>query len=746
MADLVIRINGDIKSFEDALEKVSDQTLALENNLAKIAQVSGLAFAALTAEIGVSVAAFAESQKASRELTASLQNQGIYSKQLADDYKQQAADLQTLTGVDDDAIVKSQALLQSFLGQTKVTKPLELAILDLSAAKGMDLQSTTDLIGKGIEGHTAALQKLGIHIDENLSKEERQAKIIEQVTLKFGGQAAAANQGLGALKGLNSAFGDFQENIGEKFAPFIEAAIKGMTTFLTYINQNKEVANFAAAIIIAGTAVSGLALAVSLGGIAFLKMKAAIEAAEIATGAMSLATKGLVGATGLGLLIIVVTEIYQHWNSIWPRMQAAFTAFTSNISELASALGAIFQGVFDRSPAAIKAAMDRVKEVMAKGFADYSTLVQKNVTDVAAIEAAGEEKQSAAKKAAAEKEKRERDTLAAYKKQQLQTEVDNEWQVLNNATAERIALGKQEADLLAKLQDEKYKSLREDLLTNLEETRQLIKEQDDLDDGYRADKFNALLANNEEYEAMSDAQKAQFRQKNEAELLGSIQNEKTTRDLAAKQKLETEIAARNQFLVDQAKFGIAYATINKLMHSEIYQGSKQAFGELAQLQQSSNSTLKTIGKAAAVANIIIKTGESAMNIFAGFSTIPFIGPALGIAGAAAAVAFGAEQVGLVLGAAEGGLITGGIPGVDSVPVMAQHMELISPAKNFDEVIGSVRAGREAKKFMGEDSGESGGGSGFAHMTIEFLGDFAEMIEAKIVERQNLGISLLGAGV
>jgi hypothetical protein len=122
-----------------------------------------------------------------------------------------------------------------------------------------------------------------------------------------------------------------------------------------------------------------------------------------------------------------------------------------------------------------------------------------------------------------------------------------------------------------------------------------------------------------------------------------------------------------------------------------------------------------------------------MDIYAGFATIPIIGPALGIAGAAAAVAFGAEQIGTVTSAAQGGLITGGIPGIDSVPVLAQAGELVAPRQNYEEVVGSVAAKRMA---------EENGSGGQVEVIIGFRDDAFEIIEKKILQRRRIGVGVL----
>lgn len=195
----------------------------------------------------------------------------------------------------------------------------------------------------------------------------------------------------------------------------------------------------------------------------------------------------------------------------------------------------------------------------------------------------------------------------------------------------------------------------------------------------------------EELQALSEEERAALTEKDLDMLRTTAQTKQQAHADAGKQKLLAQRKENKIFEENAKKHGKAVALINKAMHSAIFQGSKRAFGELAQLQQSSNSKLKSIGKISAIANIVIKTAESAMNVYNGFSTIPILGQPLGIAGAIAAVAFGAEQIGKVRGANKGGVAsgTGGIPGVDSLPFMLTPGELISPEKNFDETVEGV---------------------------------------------------------
>jgi chemotaxis protein histidine kinase CheA len=445
----------------------------------------------------------------------------------------------------------------------------------------------------------------------------------------------------------------------------------------------------------------------------------------------------LVGATGIGLLVLLVTEIYLNWSTIWPKTQAVFTAFAENVGSIAAGLGKIIYGaLIAHDLTQIKAGYDQLLDALKASFnAQAAVANEKSLADIKREEETLNRKKAIADKEQAlrdAKDERERETLAA-KNELILLETEK-------ASTRVLDIKKQEVELLSKIEDDKNAKVREQLEAQLEETQARLEEAQQQETIARQSYQDEVLASNEQYQQLTVAQQQAFQQQQQQSMVSSIETRQTAQQLYVKNSVKTQIDSNNQRLQDELKFGKAYALINQMMHSEIYQGSKSAFGELAQLQTSSNATLKAIGKAAAVANIVIKTAESAMNIYSGFSTIPFIGQALGIAGAAAAIAFGAEQIGRVTGAAEGGLITGGIRGVDSVPAMLQHGELVAPTSNFEEVIGSVRAQREAQKILGDDGSVGGGGVG----TIEIVmkENFAELFEVKILERQKLNISLL----
>lgn len=197
------------------------------------------AFAALTS--GAAVTQFKEAEEATNKLNQQLINNGIYSKALASAYEQMAQELQGVTTFEDDAIKSAQASMQAYLGQTKISKELMQATLDLAAAKKIDLTTAAEMVGKSIGTSTNALGRQGIELDKNAPKSERMAKVIEGLNGQFGGQAEAAAQGLGALTQMKNAVGNLLEAVGEKLAPFVIRGAQAITKLAQSISSNETV-------------------------------------------------------------------------------------------------------------------------------------------------------------------------------------------------------------------------------------------------------------------------------------------------------------------------------------------------------------------------------------------------------------------------------------------------------------------------------------------------------------------------
>jgi hypothetical protein len=135
--------------------------------------------------------------------------------------------------------------------------------------------------------------------------------------------------------------------------------------------------------------------------------------------------------------------------------------------------------------------------------------------------------------------------------------------------------------------------------------------------------------------------------------------------------------------------------------------AKTFFGALEGLQNSSNSRMARIGKAAAIANAIINTYQSATGAYASLASIPYVGPALGAAAAAAAIAAGMANVAAIrsqnTGFKEGGY-TGSI-GVNEIAGVVHGQEFVMDAATTARVgVANLEALRSGAAQVQSNSG------------------------------------------
>lgn len=199
----------------------ADAIEAIGNSFETVAEIAVAAFAAISAVIVKSIDEYAEAEKASKELSQAMVNQGIYSKELKAAYDEQAKAIQQLTLYGDDQVTSAQAILQSYLGQTKISRELINATLDLATAKKIDLNTAAELVGKSIGTETNALSRNGIEVTANASQQQKLGEVLKGIEGRWAGQAEAAASGLGALGQLKNAVGDLFEALGERVAPVV---------------------------------------------------------------------------------------------------------------------------------------------------------------------------------------------------------------------------------------------------------------------------------------------------------------------------------------------------------------------------------------------------------------------------------------------------------------------------------------------------------------------------------------------
>lgn len=683
--DLLIKINADAKNATKAFDDIKSKTEDLENTLGKVALVSGAAFAAFTAEIFFSVKAFEEASVAAVQLTNALQNQGIYTKELTDDYKAYAVAVQAATGIDDDAVTKAQAVAQTYLGQTKITEELTFAIADLSATMGGDLSGAAEKIARTIGTGTNAFARQGLVISDAATEAERYTKVLEFVQAKAGGLAAEFNKADGYTKALGTSFGNLQEEIGSRFAPIVAGARKALASFFDAISQNPILVDIIASLVTAGAVVAGLAAAVAAAVPVFLTLSAAATAFGVALN---------VAFVGIPLIIAgvvaAITLLALNWDKSMAFIKSVASGVVTFLSEAFSGLSKILSGAFEFDIEKIKAGLSQVADAYSKGKEDavatYSAITESQKAEIV--------KQDEAKKAQADKEAAREAQHQANLRAIRKAELDLLKLQNDEASKSLIDLKSKEIETLKALDQQKTEAE----LTLYRERYEKIKalqEQQQSEDLDRQIAFTQILADTKsELDAKGIETAAQLRDAQIAQLQATAKTEDDIdRDVQAS-IISRRIATRNQELLDRKKFGDTTATLNKIMNSDEVKGAKDAADGLVALTQSKNAQLKEIGKVAAIAQISITTPEAAMKAYNSLVGIPFVGPALAFTAAAATVAYGAERIATVTALADGGIVTGGVAGKDSVPAMLMPGELVVPKRNFNDVVGAVRGQNE----------------------------------------------------
>jgi hypothetical protein len=127
-------------------------------------------------------------------------------------------------------------------------------------------------------------------------------------------------------------------------------------------------------------------------------------------------------------------------------------------------------------------------------------------------------------------------------------------------------------------------------------------------------------------------------------------------------KAQALLQIEQNYYLQSEKFAADHAKKQRTIQDSEIQARRDTLNSLTGLMRSKNREMFEIGKAASLVQIGINTYEGAIKAYNSLVGIPFVGPALGIAAAAAITAFGAEQAANVsntnLSFATGGVVPG----------------------------------------------------------------------------------------
>ena len=187
--------------------------------------------------------------------------------------------------------------------------------------------------------------------------------------------------------------------------------------------------------------------------------------------------------------------------------------------------------------------------------------------------------------------------------------------------------------------------------------------------------------------------------------------------LAMYQTYNDQIKAMyDQRLITEQEYASASMQIELQRQNVHLNAANSFFGNLAALQKSGNKKMAAVGKAAAIAQAMISTYQSATSAYAAMASIPYVGPALGAAAAAAAIAAGLANVQQIrsqnAGFKEGGY-TGSI-GVNEVAGVVHGREYVMDANATSRIgvanLQALQAGAANVQRNGEQAGAASVGN------------------------------------
>ena len=219
IADLLIKIGADSYEFQQKAQQVEKDMGRLEKKLTSVGKSLSMKLTAPLMALGaVSLNNADVQQQAEARLLTALKGRSDVQQRLLT----QASELQSRSILGDEVIIGQQAYLAS-LGMTEVQigKVIEAAA-QLSAATGMTLESAVKNLAKTFGGLTGELGESIPKLKEFTTEQLKNGEAVDFILENYKGFAeTAAKEGLGAVKQLKNAWGDFLEQIGSTMLPAV---------------------------------------------------------------------------------------------------------------------------------------------------------------------------------------------------------------------------------------------------------------------------------------------------------------------------------------------------------------------------------------------------------------------------------------------------------------------------------------------------------------------------------------------
>ncbi len=214
----------------DGADKAKTQLQGIEGyvkNNEKAFKIAGTAITgfgvAITGALVMAVKSAAEEEAGIIKLTQALKNVGVEYDAVKESLEANINATMQKTAVADDAQREALASLVAITGDYNKALSLLPLTLDLAAGKGMDLVSSSQVIGRVAQGNTTILTRYGIELKAGADATEA----LGELQAKYGGQAEAYGRSMaGQFELLKNNISDLSEAIGSSLIPILTDLLK----------------------------------------------------------------------------------------------------------------------------------------------------------------------------------------------------------------------------------------------------------------------------------------------------------------------------------------------------------------------------------------------------------------------------------------------------------------------------------------------------------------------------------------
>jgi hypothetical protein len=147
-----------------------------------------------------------------------------------------------LLGVTDDELRPALGGLVRATGSITKAQELASAAMDISAAKGLSLETTTKALEKAYGGNMTALAKLSPELRDMIKGGATLDEVMQAMSKTFGGAASsAAETTQGKFERMKIALDETKESIGASLMPVVEAIVPILQKFSDWAAKHPEV-------------------------------------------------------------------------------------------------------------------------------------------------------------------------------------------------------------------------------------------------------------------------------------------------------------------------------------------------------------------------------------------------------------------------------------------------------------------------------------------------------------------------